>query len=410
LELIESLRVCWKRCDPGAAGSCADGTACRELKTPYAMRGSFCVAPFDPCPTIEDGVCDEPQGTGACIAGSDNKDCTCAPALDGAACDPIAQCGCSSEQSCVPVREPSASNASSARCEEYGYKQRYQACAASSDCALGLSCDLELGLCVNACRSDEDCVDGACSKDLGSDKGAIGFCRPACNRRTHAPCGAQSVCARFDDAPARLVSIRAGDFCWVPLSTCPMDGVCDEPDGTRLCKEDSDDRDCCTPPSPDGECEPVSQCGCNSEPDTQCRHLPFSTTTECLPRGHSEPWSHCDDVGDNCPPGYECGNGVCRKYCATHADRGSLGNMCVPFNDRKLEALPGIGACFMACDYTKADSCPANLVCARTHPDLSFCIEPYDPCPSEYLNNDICDDTREGGSRVCALGTDPECG
>ena len=83
--------------------------------------------------------------------------------------------------------------------------------------------------------------------------------------------------------------------------------------------------------------------------------------------------------------------------------------MCVERNDRKGNILQGVGACFRACDFTQPNACPNGLLCARFNATLSLCISPFPECPDEFIGNNQCDDTRDDGSRVCEMGSDPDC-
>jgi len=412
-KLLPDVKVCWQPCQRDSKTTCADGTTCRSTKTPYGDPGDYCVAPFDPCPTIEDGVCDEAKGTGACAKGTDTKDCNCDPRLPGTKCDPVAQCGCDGEFTCQAMLlkdERATANISryTAACIKAGSKPLGQACNETHDCQQGSFCHVQQKVCTRYCGSDADCGDGACLKLPNPDDPKLGVCLSACDRQTGAPCAKSAACVHFEKS--NIGPAKTGDFCWSPqTSMCPKDGKCDEPEGTGLCAEGADSADCCKPPAAGGECDPVSQCGCEAKPGTQCQHLPYSATTACMPAGTGAPWGRCDDETPGaCPPGYACSDRVCRKYCAD--DCGGAGNLCVEFNDREGKALEGVGACFMGCDFSKPNVCPNGLVCARFNPMAALCIAPYPQCLPEFIGNNQCDDTREGGSRLCELGSDPDCG
>jgi hypothetical protein len=215
------------------------------------------------------------------------------------------------------------------------------------------------------------------------------------------------VCASID-ARYDFGFDTAGDYCWAPLhEDCPANNNCDEPKGTGICTVGWDDVDCCRAPTPTGECNPVEQCGCSSKPDTQCRHMTGTAETACSAKGTGAPYSQCSS-SDRCPPGYACGDSACRKYCSTEDDCGGGGSLCVNFNDSKGNNLD-FGVCFIHCDFTHPDSCPSNLICARMLPNVSLCVVPYASCPKAWTSNGVCDDQRSGGTRVCAMGTDPEC-
>jgi hypothetical protein len=206
---------------------------------------------------------------------------------------------------------------------------------------------------------------------------------------------------------------KLGDYCMVPQSgACSTrDGVCDEPKGTGQCLEGADQVDCCKRPAPGGECDPVSQCGCETKPGTQCHYESLAPMTTCQPFGTLDPGSVCNPTNNQCPQGYGCILNVCRKYCAPDVANscGAGGSLCIPYNDKNGAALTGIGACYVACDYTKSDGCHAGTVCAQPQPSVAVCFAPLPNCASNYIGNGKCDDTRPGGTRLCAMGTDPDC-
>lgn len=404
------LHVCWKTCEIGDK-SCANGTTCRAAKTPFGTTGHYCVAPFDPCPTVEDGVCDDPTGTKSCADGTDEKDCECKPKLSDAKCDPVAQCGCGVDSTCEAVVKGDASDQLvqlSARCSESGAGGSNEACERSADCQRGLFCHTSLKVCTKYCSATVGCEDGACQLIPNQDNVSIGACLTPCTRDGGKFCPDKSVCATFEAGAPNLVS-EPGDYCVEPLTECRQDGVCDEPRGTGRCVAGSDTEDCCKPPTPDGACEPVWQCGCEEKPGTQCQHIDGSAKTMCQVVGKQQPGSVCSNEVGQCPPGYHCLLRVCRKYCNDSSDCGGNGNLCVPKADSKRQQLPGIGACYVACDYSNEGSCPSGTVCARTAPNVSFCWVPISPCPALQIGNGACDDTRPGGTRLCMLGTDPDC-
>jgi len=423
---LAAIRTCWKTCEAGDDKTCAAGTSCRQAKTPYGDSGEFCVAAFDPCPTVEDGRCDEPQGTGSCAEGTDEKDCKCQPKLAGATCDPVGQCGCALSSTCVVhPRSSTGSDALpelTAECEAAGVGKVSDACESTADCQSGLFCEPELKLCTRYCSVEMGCEEGACQPSPNSDNASFGVCLIRCDRDSQRPCPVDSpihaACATFNPAPAGSAS-QFGDYCVVPKTKdCPTDGQCDEPQGTRRCTAGTDTKDCCVPPDPRGACNPVLQCGC--EPGTQCQNQTGSAVTSCQPEGTQAPESSCTKSVGQCPPGYHCYFTVCRKYCVDQSDC-ELGAPCFPDHESNAPrqnldkyVLPGVGACMMNCDFANPKSCAEGMVCAHiSAPDgqltgQAYCLVPLDPCP--LTNNGLCDDSRPGGTRVCALGTDPECG
>lgn len=408
---MTNLNVCWKSCEDDQV-KCPGGTTCRSLKTPLASTGKYCVAPLDPCPSVEDGVCDDPRGTKACAKGTDDKDCECDPKLRGAQCDPVEQCGCKLDSSCEAMLDLASSDKVQqigARCTPWGAGDLNQTCTNTSDCQRGLFCHPQLSVCTRYCSADVGCPGGACLPLPNQDNVSLGYCLTACNRDSGKPCSDKAVCATLDPAPSGKQS-APGDYCVAPRSTdCPHDGVCDEPKGTGRCAAGFDFEDCCKPPDPGSVCDPVDQCGCEQQPGTQCQHVTGSTKSMCQPEGKQEPGSKCTSDMGQCPAGYHCMFNVCRKYCDEPNDCGKAGSLCVPGVDAMGNRLPRVGACWMPCDYTVEGSCPSGTTCARTSAVLSFCIVPFSPCPADHVGNGQCDDTRPGGSRYCAMGTDPDC-
>lgn len=355
------------------------------------------------CSTTDDGQCDEPSGTNTCASGTDTKDCRCAPRLWNATCDPIAQCGCDQNSTCVAI-PPKGVNAATASCVRAGSGGQKSACKTSSDCERGLFCHDSLRVCARYCADALGCEDGACIPLFNPSDTSVAACGIGCDRMTGEPCPSGAACAQLD-----RTRTSAGAYCAVPLhEACPHDGICDEPSGTGLCALGFDRADCCKPPSVDGECEPVSQCGCEDLPGTQCQNVPSSIQTVCVAVGTKTPGEMCTFWKQQCSPGHVCESGACRRYCSDNSGCGD-GNFCLPARDNAGEELKGIGACYVACDFSDPQACAPGLACARTAENRTYCMVPFSPCPASWINNGRCDDTRPGGTRFCAMGADPDC-
>jgi hypothetical protein len=411
----DNIRVCWKRCALSKKDECARGTTCRSVETASGTKGTYCVAPFDPCPTTDDGHCDEAHNddvaTATCAEGSDRKDCECRPTLPGAPCDPLNQCGCARGLSCQVQaldKDLSEDNVSTltAVCVKPGTKKLYEECVDGSECGLGLTCDLTTRLCVNYCYSKAQCKDGACKRMRNNDDLELGECTPRCSRSSGAPCVAGTRCATFAGSTAWSYFDEVGDYCWQPTSACPQNDVCDEPQGTGICVAGSDPQDCCGAP-PGGECNHVTGCGCEGMPNTRC--IVFFSSPMCLEgtETEAEPFSTCGPDTDSCPVGYGCHESVCRKYCATKADCNEEAT-CYMFL-RSGRAVNGVGACFNRCDFDAENTCPEGQLCILRNAPNAYCGVPWENCPASYIGNGVCDDVRPGGTRICALGTDPDC-
>lgn len=391
-ELSERYRVCWKHCE--SSSECAQSTSCRQVRTPRGRMGMFCAAPADPCPSVEDGECDEARGTGACAEGTDAKDCCDRP--DGADCDPVEQCGCPGDATCF--LDPDT-NLGVCTLPIKGQRMRGEHCNSATDCRRGLVClSGTLDVCTSYCRESSDCAEGrSCFR---SDANEIGFCMDPCLRAE-----AQSTCA--DGLVCASLSVPRGDFCWKPVN-CAMlrrDGVCQE--STGFCIKGTDPEDCCDITGGNA-CNLFEQCGCEAEPNTSC-YVINDGSYQCRVGGSRKLGEGCDS--DNpCGGGGMCADKICRAFCEHDGVGCGRNGLCMPIhgtNTAESTTLP-FGACYERCDFVQND-CPNGSLCAKVTQELHYCSIPMEPCPAGLIGNSVCDDTRPEGSRICAMGTDPDC-
>lgn len=393
--LSERYKVCWKKCDAQQNPSdCANGTGCRQLKTPLGEMGAFCAAPADPCPSVEDGKCDEAKGTGACAEGTDKKDC-CARA-EGAACDPIAQCGCPADSTCFldPDTHKGACTVPIS-----GQRTQGEHCDGPTDCRAGLICLTGTAdVCTTYCNVNADCgAEGTCFRFSANE---IGFCMDRCSRSAaQSGCAEGLVCASMD--------FPMGEFCWKQVD-CDMlrrDGKCQE--ATGLCIEGTDPEDCCELPE-GSACNPFYQCGCEDQPDTHCYAI-NDNTFQCRKGGTRKVGESCGS-SDPCDDGAVCADKICRSLCEVSGTGCGAKAFCMPIQGINTEDKMTLawGACYDTCVFEQ-NNCPGDAVCAKISAEVQYCSIPQDPCPGALIGNGVCDDTREGGSRVCAMGTDSDC-
>jgi hypothetical protein len=217
----------------------------------------------------------------------------------------------------------------------------------------------------------------------------------SCDFASQTACAAGSQCAHFSEPPA-------GDFCVVPATDCPSDGICDEPEwGTRRCATGSDSADCaCEPAVAGASCDLVAQCGCR--PGQHCALLEVRAAVAsvgCSPDAERlrEPGAACNAEAE-CPAGYSCWRGLCEKYCALDADCPS--GQCVPLRDGSEVA--GVRVCNQACDFPNDSGCQSGTRCVRAPGGEAFCLVPRTPCP--FVDDGVCDEPQ--GSRICAPGSD----
>lgn len=223
---------CLRRCEFASEAPCAAGMRCAHLDE---LGGDYCFTPSETC--LADGRCDEPAwGTRRCAAGSDAVDCACTPRVSGASCDLIDQCGCKPDTHCalLAVRASHASVGCTPDVEPV--RGPGAVCNAEVECPPGYSC--WRGLCEKYCTSDVDCGNGRCVglRDTEEISG-LRVCSIACDFEQDSGCQSGAHCAR---APG------GETHCLVPRSPCPFvdDGVCDEPQGSRICAAGTDEKDC----------------------------------------------------------------------------------------------------------------------------------------------------------------------
>lgn len=410
-ELSNDVSVCWKRCQIGESSDCAEGTSCRSVRTPFTNIGTYCVAPLLDCPSVEDGICDEVSENGPplCASNTDVKDCTCKPPVPEAKCDPFAQCGCALNQTCLILY--SSERQLTVTCENAGSAGFDSPCATNSDCAVGLSCNALSHRCGKYCSTDSDCGAGACAPLPEFDR--RGRCINACDKQDPEPCGEGEHCIQIDTNRVIFQEgfvHKSGSFCHagvIPASSCPKDGICDDPSGTGLCEAGADRADCCPAFTPDGKCNPVRQCGCEDQPGTQCQVIDSNNETACLPTGVLPEGSICSSALQQCESGTFCIENACHRYCNDRRECQSNGAQCIHLPDASGKAAP-YGACIAECT-PGADECPAGHTCSGVADGtIGICHLPSG-CPSQKRSNGVCDDTRPGGTHECALGTDPDC-
>lgn len=161
---------------------------------------------------------------------------SCSPAIAGASCDLIAQCGCTPYNHCALLSVQAAQPQVGCSPDREPLRKPGAACNAESECPAGYSC--WRGLCEQYCTLDADCPSGQCVplRD-GAEIAGVRVCSVACDFANDSGCQNGTRCAHTPDGR---------DYCIVPRMPCPFvnDGVCDEPQGSRICVSGSDSVDC----------------------------------------------------------------------------------------------------------------------------------------------------------------------
>jgi hypothetical protein len=300
------------------------------------------------------------------------------------------------------------------------------------------------------------------ASDSAGNLAQYGVCTVKCDPTVDDSCPTGTVCA--------IIGNTAVTACWVPDSPrcSAADGRCDDTraGGTRLCELGTDSQDCCpniaqgaecdpdaqcgcerkpgtecrktegasvatcqpihpeplsnacasvsapgccNPPIVGSECDPIAQCGCEGKPNTHCQVIDSSGIGGCMKPGKLPAGSVCSSPFEQCSTGYDCHtwDNVCRKACIEHTDcMLTLDGVTVSQVCMKRDG-EGIGHCMVICDYASEQPCLQGTRCARFSTDTSACFNPATKC--NLTSNQTCDDTRAGGTRLCAYGYDSEC-
>lgn len=364
---LASVSVCWKSCQAGNNETCGEGTTC-QTRDIEGRKAALCVPPADPCPTTEDGQCDEPV---MCAAGTDSVDCSCEKE-EGAECNHVAQCGCPKGKSCefsnithepvCALRDPGGLGANAV-------------CSESQSCAAGLTCTFNpYGSCDKYCTTSTDCPGAgdecvAVGSD-GADIRGLRVCSTACSEAS--PCPPNNSCYKYE----------TGSFCrtYVP-----------EIQGAT--------------------CNLTYQLGCDGMPGAAC-DLDLSggnLTARCLPHTGMLPVSaHCDDASE-CEAGAVCIWGACRRFCdlslatsATDAPGCNNGVCVAPPLASDGSAAPFI--CIVPCSSDA--QCDVGLQCqvGSVGDQAGYCRAPLtDDCT---VNDGECDEPLPRGTGLCAPGYD----
>jgi hypothetical protein len=394
---VAGVNVCWLKCDMANGKPCKTGTRCTGVSIDGNSM-SYCVGPADPCPSANNGSCDEPD---VCASGTDQKDCTCKPSISGAKCDLVMQCGCPQGQHCQ-------FGDTAPQCVVPGNTAVGELCNQDSECVAGSACIGDI--CKRYCASDKDCGNGLCRDVIFNGQAIPGVkaCLTTCDFPTQKPCGKGVSCGRF--SPGDVASLpNGGDFCIVASSDCVTDNVCDEPAwGTRLCTTGSDAADCaCTSSVPGATCDLAKQCGCS--PGTHCALTNVQGTQATLGcssnQSNAKPKGSVCSSESDCAAGLSCWRGMCERYCSSNADCGS--GQCTQITNSG--DVTGVKVCSIPCTFATEQECSPGTRCARPPSGGDLCFVPRSPCI--FPNNGTCDEPDPpNGSRLCVDGSDaPDC-
>lgn len=207
-------------------GRCVDGHHLAEVCNVHEEALLDCLDSTDRCPSAGDGICDEPQGTGNCPAGTDPADClSVCPSTGNGTCDEPEGTGACAEGTdvadCAATTCPQANNG---ECDE---PEGTGLCEEGTD--------------VADCAVDEPCAttdNGECD-----EPGGTGLCEAGTDT---ADCNAPLTCDDLDecgdDSKGCIGCANAGS-CADELDACTINDDCIE--FTRCVVTCADDDDAC---------------------------------------------------------------------------------------------------------------------------------------------------------------------
>ncbi|MGK4005183.1 latent transforming growth factor beta-binding protein [Sorangium sp. So ce1036] len=155
-------------------GRCVDGQHVTDACDVHAAALSRCLDAADPsCPTVDNGICDELQGTGRCPAGTDAADCRprCPYTGDGVCDEPhgTGRCPAGTDTADCGSFCPSTNDGI---CDEPEGTRRCAEGTDAGDCNRSSECDIlrdcgDVSTGCTACAIEKGCSDelDACSSD-----------------------------------------------------------------------------------------------------------------------------------------------------------------------------------------------------------------------------------------------------
>jgi hypothetical protein len=333
-------------------------------------------------------------------------------------CDPVANCGCESEQTCAFTPD----RLRLFTCVSPGNITDGARCDADDGCTKGSVC--ANGLCAATCRLDADCGGDKCAA-VPTSEGVVEnlrVCVSPCDPLDPAACGDGATCANAPGT-ATFSCVRQGNLgsadtpCTAssdcaPGLGCALDGVCrswcslepsddDAADagpstgdvttsGASVCPEYSeclafDPQDglglcgasCPVPDVVGSECSIIpATCGCS---DGETCQVEISGKTQCAPPGDHTTMQWCSRNAD-CAAGLSCVGGLCRPVCDAELLPCADGSGCVEASSATNSPSTCLGHCdpvLTDLDDDEFTPCGVGAYCAPGLPNDAVLAESY---------------------------------
>ena len=364
---IANVKVCWKSCQVQKQEGCVSGTSCQTREV-HGTKGPFCVPPADPCPTTQDGVCDEPV---SCAPGTDSVDCSCEKP-EGQACNTLKQCGCPKDQVCQfdsNNNKPVCGTRNPMPVATGGL------CKSNAECAPGNDCiGYPSGSCKRYCDTNADCP------------GKLDQCKSV-------------VDSKGNDIPGYKICVAGCDA----STPCPEHHSCQKQSTGSVCIGFE-------PDVPGSVCNLTRQMGCENMSGTACVADIAMGKAVCQAHTGMVPAGGNCTTREECESGTDCFLGVCRDYCdpkvrVRNPDQdpafgcSSKNEVCKSPKKADQSSTP-FNMCLQSC--TSNSGCPTGQACFNTTDYGTICSKQLTTdCPT---NNKRCDEPQ--GTGICAAGFD----
>lgn len=225
-------------CGPDALDpDCDDGNPCNGVEQCALGPGGYRCLITTPPITCNDGVrctSDTCMPDGSCTFTPSSSACganaTCDPqhgcilTCDHEGCGLLDQCGCASQDSCLP-----STTGGLAACGTAGMRALGERCFAGDDCEEGAACELlasdgSYSMCLALCTDDAACAGGGprCIErgQFSSAEPSVGICAPNCDPVNNQGCPSGSRCTLLASDTGTIAgciappgTVRVGSSC-----------------------------------------------------------------------------------------------------------------------------------------------------------------------------------------------------
>jgi len=161
----------------------------------------------------------------------------------------------------------------------------------------------------------------------------------------------------------------------------------------------------CTPPTPEGVCGTIPQCGCAT--DQACDVAGVNGATACFPDKGLAAGAACSGLFEGCGTGLTCVNGACKRFCKSTrgCEREGLCFQVMYQADAGGIGVAGMKVCTDQCDYMNPELvCGAGAACyphGAADTGYSECMAAGTSTTDCTINEDCAAGLACGGDKRC---------